>query len=782
MRKIVCIVVLFLSLTSTWAQKNEAEFVKFLETASNNELLRKNTELLLFHNYYQSIRVIDKLLAKEPDNANFNYRKGYALLNSQSDFTLPLPFLEIAVANTTKVFDASTAKESDAPRDAIYYLAKCYHLNNKIKKAREHYQNYLDITSHKNILYKWAELGLAQCLVAERELRFPKNYEIMNMGSVINTDAPEYSPVISLDGSALYFTSRRLWPDSMNINMKDSSTNFYWEDVYVSYKDFDDEWIEPVRLDFCKPNQNEATVSVSSNERKVFIYNDATGNGDIYYADFHTGRFDQIRPVEIEGVNTPAWEPHLTISPDGQMIFFVSDREGGYGGRDIYRIVKLPDGSWSLPSNLGPKINTPYDEDAPFISVDNRTLYFSSNGQASMGGFDIFISILGDDGDWTPPLNLGFPLNSTSDDIFFTTTSDGSKGYFTSFREGGQGEKDIYEVKNNFLGKQILSMLKGEIVVADNKLIPEHVAVTIDCLDCGERSVVTLNYPRIRDGVYFSTVEKNRTYEITYTHHDGAIEFYKDTIVTNSDSDYEEIGKRVLLNIDDMTIVPYVDYLFTGVVTDKEDGKLMAGAKVEFINDNNEVLHVVKTDENGYFESNVLKRYLQGEQPRLKVRVTQDDYITQVFEFNKMLAKSKGIHKEYTIEKPKVGIDLAKTLELNPIYFDLDKSDIRPDARIELDKIVEIMNDNPNMVIVLGSHTDCRGDAKYNMKLSQRRATSSAEYIQSRITDPMRIVGKGYGESKLVNNCPCEGKVLSDCSDEEHQANRRTEFRVVEMK
>jgi outer membrane protein OmpA-like peptidoglycan-associated protein len=134
----------------------------------------------------------------------------------------------------------------------------------------------------------------------------------------------------------------------------------------------------------------------------------------------------------------------------------------------------------------------------------------------------------------------------------------------------------------------------------------------------------------------------------------------------------------------------------------------------------------------------------------------------------------------YLLEKPDVGVDLAVVLKLNPIYFDLDKSDIRPDAKVELDKIVQIMNDNPLIKIELGSHTDCRSSKDYNLKLSDRRAISSAEYIKSRISSPERIYGKGYGESKLVNDCACEGKKKSNCSEEDHQANRRTEFKIVQ--
>ncbi|MCE2743343.1 MAG: hypothetical protein LW701_07235 [Fluviicola sp.] len=151
------------------------------------------------------------------------------------------------------------------------------------------------------------------------------------------------------------------------------------------------------------------------------------------------------------------------MTTDGLNMYFVSDRPGGLGGRDIYRVVKMPDGSWSLPQNLGPNINTSSDEDSPFIASDNKTLYYSSNGPKSMGGFDIFVTIRDEDNVWGDPLNLGYPINSTGDDIFYTTTIDGLKGYMTSFRKNGFGEKDIYEIQNDYVGLNNIAALKGHI-------------------------------------------------------------------------------------------------------------------------------------------------------------------------------------------------------------------------------------------------------------------------------------------------------------------------------
>ena len=201
--------------------------------------------------------------------------------------------------------------------------------------------------------------------------------------------------------------------------------------------------------------------------------------------------------------------------------------------------------------------------------------------------------------------------------------------------------------------------------------------------------------------------------------------------------------------------------------------------KVEFLDRAGNVTNTYTTDKNGNFSSNILDKKFFADKIDLKVRLTKEEYMTQTFDVQLTLDEESDVQLTYLIDKPEVGKDITEVLEINPIYFDLDKSDIRPDAEIELNKIVSIMNDNPEIKIELGSHTDCRGSKSYNMSLSDRRAKSSAEYIRQRISKPERIFGKGYGESKLVNHCECEDETRVNCTEEEHQANRRTEFRIV---
>lgn len=546
---------LLCSFSSLFSQMTDEQLKTFVETASTKDLIQKNTLLMLDGFHSKSIIVVDKLLEKEPDNANFNYRKGYALFKSTGGYEDAVPYLEKATKKASKIYDIFSSNEDDASVDSYFYLGRCYHLKANIDEARENYELFKNKAPRGSELKPRAELMLTQCDVAEEFLKNPRNYEMVNLGKSINTIAPEYSPIISLDGQALYFTTRRLREDKSNEGIIELRDNTYMEDVYVSYRENNNSWKEPELLDFCLPERNEATVAVSTDERFIYVYKDDEGNGDIFYSEFEDSRFKKLKPLKTEGINTEAWEPHLTVSPDGRVKYFTSDREGGYGGRDIYRVVKLPNGEWSEPENLGPTINTEHDEDSPFISVDNKTLYFSHNGEKSMGGFDVFVSVFDDEEQvWSDPINLGTPLNSMGDDIYYTTTADGLTGYLSSYREEGKGEKDIYEIKNDYLGLDNVAVLTGKIKTTTDEEIPEDVAFTLNCLNCGEEDKRVV-YPRLSDGGFFASLQPCRTYEMVFHHNDGETEFHRETFDTDCELGYEEVAKSILLDLPTMSVI-----------------------------------------------------------------------------------------------------------------------------------------------------------------------------------------------------------------------------------
>jgi outer membrane protein OmpA-like peptidoglycan-associated protein len=769
----------------TIAQYTEDQLQSLLRRAAESELVTENSQMLEQGYYYQAGKVADRLLQLNPESPNYNYRRGFIYLEMSNDFVNALPHLEKAVTDVSKNFDLYSAREQSASIDAIYHLGRAYHLNEDIDKAVEQYNRFLSLSSPKSEYVFFARLKLKQCEVAKAQMALPRKSRLASVGSVINTEKPEYSPVVSLDGSALYFTSRRPWFNGESDKGIDPRNNLHPEDIYVSYRDFDETWMEPVRMEFCDSLQNEATLAVSSDERRIYLYEDIVGRGDIFYSDFSTNKFQGVSHLETKGVNTEAWETHCTVTPDGQSMYFVSDRKGGFGGRDIYRVQKLPDGTWSEPVNLGPKINGPLDEESPFIAVDNKTLYFSSNGEKSMGGFDVFVSVRDENNVWSDAINLGYPLNSTGDDLFYTTTVDGLTGYLTSVRKEGKGEKDIYEIRNDYLGMNNLAVLKGKIITVGGKAIPEDVSITLRCLNCGDafdRKV----FPRIRDGIFLSSLDPCRDYEMIFSYENGEKDFYHERFNTDCKKSYDEVYREVLLDTDLRKIIPKDPYLLTGTVRDSRTHFPVEGARVTISYADGTDIGDYTSKKDGVYMSLPLEDKQPEDLINVSVTIAKEGYITKSYEIPITLTEEKRIDLDSYITPDLVAVttgeDLGVLINLNPIYFDYNKSDIRPDAAFELDKIVKVMKENPKMTIELGSHTDARGEAASNLELSQRRAKSSVAYIVSKGIAAERLTAKGYGETKLVvSNDEINAMKTGAEKDAAHQKNRRTEFRIVKL-
>lgn len=539
-----------------FGQYTNTTLEEILTTFPNDKLLVESSRLMEEGYYADAEKIVSKLLESDPDNCNYNYRKGFLVSEGRGEFAKSIPYLEKAIKSIDKTYDMYSGNETDASVDAVFLLARSYHRIGELDKAESNYRAFLNQAGKKTDMTKAAELGLEQLIIAKKSIEFPKkNVNVVNLGEIINTSAPEYSPVVSFDGSALYFTSRRQWSNDQNVDFKDTRFDLFPEDIYVAYRDFDDSWIAPARLEFCKADQNEASISVSQDERRIYVYQDFVGNGDIFFSDFSTNRFKNIQELKTDGVNTEKyWETHCAVTPDGRTMYFTSDRPGGFGGRDIYRIVKMPDGSWSMPFNLGPTINSDFDEDAPFIASDNKTLYYASNGPRSMGGFDIMVSVIDEDNNWSLPINLGYPLNSTADDLFYTETVDGRRGYITSTRGDSRGEKDIYEVQNDYLNVNRGAILKGKVITLNDRPLPEDITITLACTDCGDAGERTV-YPRARDGVFMMNLEPCREYEVIFHHSDGATEFYRETLKTDCFKEKDEIYREIYLDAEKMAIV-----------------------------------------------------------------------------------------------------------------------------------------------------------------------------------------------------------------------------------
>jgi hypothetical protein len=489
----------------------------------------------------QSFKIWTQLATENPDNANVNYKAGRSYLNTGSLKSAALPFLEKAAKGKIDPnYDPFSPREKDVPVEVYYYYAKALHLNYKLDKAEEYYEKFMVESTGKHFLYPKADLGREQVDHARLVMKNPVEFEIENLGATINSVYPDYAPVISVDENALFFTSARLREDSSNYGVTDRVTGYYLDDIYVSYKDREGNWQEPERLDLGMDSPI-ATINVSVDGQTLYVYQADGQDGNIYKTKLVGETWTEPEPMP-EMINSKSWETHMAVTPDEQTIYFVSDRKGTLGGRDIFRVKKLPDGKWSKAQNLGDVINTKYDEDAVFVAPDNKTLYFSSEGHNSIGGFDIFYSVQDENGNWSPARNIGYPINTVDDDAFFVTSADGKRAYYSSNKKDGLGEKDIYMISLPDPQEVKLTVLRGTVSAPEGEELPEDIEIFVRNFNSGETQSFT---PRQRDGAFVAILPPCNKYRINYTVAGKSAAI--DTFSIACGSSYQEINKELLL-------------------------------------------------------------------------------------------------------------------------------------------------------------------------------------------------------------------------------------------
>jgi hypothetical protein len=503
--------------------------------------------------FNQAAEIWKELLATDPENANLNYKLGLSYFSSYNQKTKALPYLERASelrksgsygGFNQSGYDPFEPRERNAPVEVDYHLGRAYHLNEQFDKADLFYQKFLDGVDARHAMRPLAVRGKEQTANARELRKAPLAYQVSNVGPVINNDHPDFSPVLSVDGNALFYTSRRVRPDSSNKAVLDPIAGLPFENIYVSYKDREGNWQTPELLNINPAGAGHlASVNVAADGQTLFIYRDDGGDGNIYESKL-VGEVWSDPVLMGSDINTRSWETHGALTADGNTFYFISNRPGGQGGRDIYRVVRLPNGAWSKAQNLGNMVNTSYDEDGVFIHPNGRTMYFGSVGHNSMGGFDIFKTELQDDGSWTPPVNLGYPLNTVDDDVFFITTADGRRGYFSSDQIGGHGEKDIYFVDfPSDAESEGLAVLKGFIIPAQGESLPPSTILYVTDKTTGE---VKTYKPRQRDGVYVAILPPCREYNLDYRVNDKTV--HTEDIFVECESAYQEINKEIYLS------------------------------------------------------------------------------------------------------------------------------------------------------------------------------------------------------------------------------------------
>ncbi len=437
---------------------------------------------------------------------------------------------------------------------------------------------------------------------------------------------------------------------------------------------------------------------------------------------------------------------HPSINADGTKLYFSSNMPGGYGGMDLYVCEWVGDSTWSMPKNLGDKINTIEEEVFPFISKDN-ILYFASNARKTMGGLDIFYY------DFTnykaQVESFPYPINSSDDDFAFITHPNKYSGYFSSDRGNKGIDDDIYSF--NILSKKI------KIYVIDSL---SKQAIINASLSISHKDSI-LNKRTSKDALELKITNND------FFVFDVSAESYKSKKVSSAFS-LDDTAFYILINKSRKACN------VQGIVTQKGTTIKIENVNVKIYDYNKDLLvFEANTNALGFY-----KMYNLEKNTRYGITFSKEGYFTQEIYFetsDKYCSINNLTDYDYIRNIELDSIVIGKAIKIDNIYFDLAKWNIRKDAALELDKIVKMLSENPEIIIELSSHTDSRASSKYNEVLSDKRAKSSAAYIISKGISENRISGKGYGEYMLINKCADGVK----CSEKEHQQNRRTEFKVV---
>ncbi len=572
MKTILYTLLILMSLQTVWAQQDLAfEKKNFPNDKEGYKLamdnLKEGNELYELANYGGYMRAVEFfLLANQfnPNNADLNYKIGVCYLKS-TQREKSLEFSQKAVKLNAFV----------AP-DIHYNLAQGLHLNNKFDEAIAEYNTYKRQLSPKDLSEKSKVLSkkIEECEIGKKLVVNPIRVFIDNVGESINGPYPDYSPLITADESMVIYTSRREGTTGGERSELDGNFN---EDIYIAYRNASGNW--DIAKNMGKPlntSDNDATIGLSSDGSKLFTFQGKSDGGNILVAELEGTEWTTPRDREMGNINSDGHESAASFSFDGKTMYFVTDNpENNLGLHDIF--ISYWDEKkqrWGEPQNLSNTINSEYDERDVFMHPDGRTLFFNSNGKGSMGGFDIFKTQLQDNGLWSEPENLGYPINTAGDDRFFVMSGSGKHGYYASDKEGGFGSHDIYmitflgpekplvqsndniliasianPISETFMEESVavqtmrLTILKGTVLDAFTK---EPVEAEIEIVDNEKNEVISIQKSNKSSGKYLVSLPSGKNYGIAVKS-EGYL-FHSENFDIPTATNYQEIYKDIMLS------------------------------------------------------------------------------------------------------------------------------------------------------------------------------------------------------------------------------------------
>ncbi|MEO6902281.1 MAG: OmpA family protein [Bacteroidia bacterium] len=693
-------------------------------------------------------------------------------------------------------------KKSSANTEAIAKLADCYRLTNDPVHAEEYYKKALNLTGSQPI----NQLYLAEALMQQKKYEEAKKWLVEYNANVpednrgyehlqtikqlnsyyedsayvkikkinINSNQADFSPILYNKG--IIYTSSRKKFSLVQRHHAWTGQNFL-SLYYAERKGNDyDQFSKPVIFGpEIKTNYNNGPLTISKDSSTIyFSRNNPNGNSTdgIIKLEIYETHISIPGSIHCDQEVIPfRWNSntynttHPCLSADGKTLFFASDMKLGYGGMDLY-MCKREDNSWSEPENLGPKINTAGNEVFPYLA-ENGTLYFSSDGLNGLGGLDIFES-KPLNGTYASAENIGAPINSSMDDFGIFVM--GKNGYFSSNRINKGTDDDIFYYVNSkpekpqFYFKSVDSLYNNAILatikISDaitKEIIPNSTdenGLTSANLIVGHDYVFEVTAMGYNKKVFVPNINGNST-DITIPM--SRIAIAKSTkLNSDSSSDLQStvclIGTAYGVNEKIKTPLSATNI----IVIDKSTRQKITESTTDALG-NYRICNIPAGKK--YILKTALYNYLSSDAELNTTNASAEVPVFQNFSFNK--------------------ITVGKADRVANIKFDNGKWAIRPETAAELDKITNMMLDNPKIVIELSVHTDCRGSAQSNFELSDNRARALDEYLVNKNIESKRVTYTGYGETILLNKCECEGTVEVPCTEAEHQVNNRTELKVI---
>jgi outer membrane protein OmpA-like peptidoglycan-associated protein len=565
------------------------------------------------------------------------------------------------------------------------------------------------ITHEDTVRMKDADWWIKFNLGCIAEKAKPKNTEEPVALSEINSKFDDFAPSVTADGLTLYFTSTR--PGTNTQQIIESDLLDYGEDLWKTVRDTAGHWSKPAPLPppiNSTDDEGSATISADGQSMYISLARRADGNGesDIYKSDLvgdqWTNPMNMGRPI-----NSQAWDAQPSLTADGITMYFSSRRSDAMdSSEDLYVTHKNTDGSWTPPHNLGEPVNTRFNESSPFISADGRTLYFSSNGHPGFGNKDLFMSRLLDDGTWSIPVNLGQPINAYGDDEFLTIPARGDKVIYSTQRADARGPMNLYEAKlpAEFRPGPV-TVVAGTVY---DKVTHAPLGARIEVNDLKSDQLVAVYHSNKVTGKFYIALGTGKIYGITALA-DGYVHF-SDSVHVPDTISYREVTH-------DLPLTPLPPTI----------AQTTPGQK----------------------------------QPPTKQPTT----------------KQPPTKQPKTPKQPKTtpAIDssnLGPAIELKNIFFDFNKAELRPESRTELRYFVDLLKSHPQYHIQIEGHTDSVGTVAYNQKLSETRANAVKQYLITQGIAAKRLTSKGFGSTRPLD---------TNATEEGRQKNRRTEFRFVKQ-